>query len=1419
MATAHSTSRSVGSSFPSPYIMQQQTFLGCSIAGFNVTAGFGDTSSQLSVDLAVDSFNISDQTPIGQGHDVYHDGVGEDGAIPGDRFRPPPVGTPVFFNFGRIRATVDEAFKKAFDDYYGTNDAVVPSFDWTPGTNFGNVTGGDKGYYHFVFGGILQAYTQTQSPDGGTLYNVIVTDPREILSNCVLILNNYAGSTANNANLLNIYGFLEHDVLDNALQRSFDNPSVSKKLQADGTGTDVYYGSLGLPTSTAINPAARQAEIYIKSLYTGFPITGTGMSRRTDAGIPYYRVAQAVNYMMGLTVNNPLSESQKQEYVNAGYGGYIYFRGLKYVVDLSGLPTLPYHYRLGYDQLNLLDLIMEICDATNHEVFITLLPVINHSACSVTWQWNNSNTGTPTNMIAGIIKVVTINKSIPPLPGKIREYLDSIPDPVTVKDFGYELTNEPTDKFVTGADEVAMYYFTRYQAPTPVFGMHQINNSLNQQILPYYGTLAPKTVTIPRGFGSYQQITLDAGELLADGVGKYYVATELELRAASISMERWIEFLLMYNDKYYESVEGGDIQDMYYAQVLPGNGQILELSHAYDITVPRCVSPPHPSEDGFVAGTDIPLNPCSPPYGWPLYWQRAKNIGVPMAGSAGFSARAQKQLNNLNSNRKVYGTNSSNSPNQPTYESSMGATIQTTAQASIIAVADKVSRMGLQNVKTIYAFIKKVADECLGKKFLVKIPQRVNKRYNAETIVTNTMNTLGEPTKFIVSGPFGFMPRDPTNSPTWTMPTSIIDTSPFMNENMLNPPEALVLSEPTGYAGALKIGFNRANEEYSFNYYPEPEGGWYYFATGIKPSALLLEPIDNKFLKSDNGRIKPYIRYDHSHIISLSSFSKDSYSQQFIDPIRNAYIPDLSYVMENSNNPTDKLDETAPAFQNVVNIGGTSTTPVNACAFIKVDLDPDFYFAPPIIMASSQLHGNQYNFHRITTEPKDVLEADGCKLVKSYGMRYLYIYPIVTQSPEFQELEQMDLSKCWDYVEQEKPKHVYALITLPERAVPTMTTRFRDGMNMQINAMNLKHYLLLDVVRGMPGLNSAGPTTGGEYRAIDYMYMPSGERGRRIQFAAKEAIKKAYQGLTYDLTNRVNIISPSPIYPDLVALPLRSVERCYGPWLSAYTDFEQIGGKMEFIHDESLAPWNYGGYNLMDKAGRLLAEFGTSASLMNERGGFTIPTAPSGWTLGTYLLNLGPLVTNISTKVDSDGISTTVSMDIYTASFGKMQKQRSDNIKQLNRLKQKITDERNDLIRRNMGKGQKSNVTFAKMINQLQSVESFANRFYSSHEKGHSQVGTMITASVTNSPGSAPNSNGAYQSPNSQQDVHGGMMSNDQMAYAASILASNPVDAGVSESTTGQANITDIFYPYSRSGGDGLPTIKNGQLPNGTQYG
>jgi hypothetical protein len=176
-----------------------------------------------------------------------------------------------------------------------------------------------------------------------------------------------------------------------------------------------------------------------------------------------------------------------------------------------------------------------------------------------------------------------------------------------------------------------------------------------------------------------------------------------------------------------------------------------------------------------------------------------------------------------------------------------------------------------------------------------------------------------------------------------------------------------------------------------------------------------------------------------------------------------------------------------------------------------------------------------------------------------------------------------------------------------------------------------------------------------------------------------------------------------------------------------------IGGKIEFVKDENLAPWNFAGYQLMNDAGSLQAQFSNSLLLFSERGGFVFPEAPTGIGLAKALKQEGPLVTSISVDIGTDKISTTVKMDLYTSSFGKMQKQKEGNIAQISRERQKIIDQNNSAIRRGLGKSSTNANLFGGVLanggSEIIAKARGVEEHFSEIEKGKAKRDTYITAS------------------------------------------------------------------------------------------
>lgn len=1616
----------------------QQTFLGASIRDFDISAGFGDSPTNLTVNLVNDEFNLSDRTGAGYGDDPYHSGAWLQDNAPaitdffnkgGDLFAPPVVGSPVFFKFGKNPATIEQAFRKTYDDLYGiktlpspTPQYVVsgvkyynawgvsfPTAEWDQDnfdslepyylvdreagliqdrTQLWNINTYWRGAAHFNFGGILQSYTQNKGPGGLPVYSVQVTDPREILSNVSVLFNNYQDSTFNYKNFINLYGFLEYDPsveFLNTLQDLKEKAGVVGKL-VDPSGNVDYYGleaqwdkttgweflattvlggssedeveiripalvnvdekdwesqdenipSVKIPGQDAIN-IRDQYFVNEETKYQGkdfpqfFPITGQGFSRRSEKGMPWYRISQGLAAMFEYYGYLP------QEYKDAGFGGQINFRGYNYVVDFGGIPTekIPLLYYFDFDEIDLLGLAQELCDIISHDLYVSLLPVIDHPASEFLFKYNQEQVqeGKPQNIVAGIIRLDAIDKTKQPEYGAIKSYIDNLNSrgvSVENQDVGFELSNVVTDKFVAGAQETEMYFFSTERDRDELWVSERENNPANmeflrqnqwdlrvqeqQQVLPYYGLLGDKAVSIPRGFGAFQQILLDATNLNAYGVGNYYVATELELRAALISYERWKNFILSYNDVYIEDIsehraflnalssdvnqvksvmnsfrELSGFNDLEDGPAKDQVDEILKLleNREYAVTVPRCV---WDSDKPAVNDRGYPLSPCSPPFGYPLYYKRATAIGMPEAGvtkivnaknrlakdfqdfqesfSQGDIPFMQRTDSPNDLSASIYATELeiaklvAENKDDPTFKDknerykslveslsfqtqvlnnfgsmkkaieANGKTIATIENldngplGKMLFNIERTTKKHEENAKKVYEFVKKIADECLGKKFLVRLPKSCNIGYSKNIKTFDPASNTN-----FKHGPFGFPPR-PINSDPQAVSGEYYDIQNLSGNDAnlittLTQQDLLLNDDPDNLwphylqdyqidtdftnrraigtvfdEGAMKGNYNPFSERWEWNYKPEPQGGYFsYNLYDVNISALeLLEknipfgslpvavrnglvPVDTKNIISDSNRVQCYVRYDHSENLDFTAVSPNDMTQQLITQ-GGQFIPDVVADLPNNNlDAKYRFDIQVEADKDKQKRFKQEPS----MAFVKCSLDEKIYLPPRLKAADLEVFGRNYEFTMTIPNAKTAQRIDpsSCKLVEDT------IYPDI--NPVFSiplDGGVDDTHESWvgferkynrkldawivnTDIEQLDDDHTYALITVPGRIKSFVDSRWRDGHQQSNQGLQLKHLMTQDTVQipafskpnipvpqkvtlpcGPPPIfdNAQEALDSGklyglsDYTALDRKAYPLGIFGLQWVVEGKRFIpgkpedwlhlsledisqargvsKTILKGAIDDDPNiNVGYSQPSPVFPDLVVLPLMSEERCYGPWVSAFrkkgvlssgifegkttVEYSDLGGKVEFVKDENLAPWNYAGYQLLDQAGRLQADFSSSLLLFSERGGFVIPDAPTGIALATALQAEGPLITSIGINVSSGGVKTTVKLDLYTSKWGKLAKQKEMAISQVARERKKLRDEKNSAVRRGLGKRQ----TSTDLVNSV--MQNGGNQFLS----------------------------------------------------------------------------------------------------------
>lgn len=179
-------------------------------------------------------------------------------------------------------------------------------------------------------------------------------------------------------------------------------------------------------------------------------------------------------------------------------------------------------------------------------------------------------------------------------------------------------------------------------------------------------------------------------------------------------------------------------------------------------------------------------------------------------------------------------------------------------------------------------------------------------------------------------------------------------------------------------------------------------------------------------------------------------------------------------------------------------------------------------------------------------------------------------------------------------------------------------------------------------------------------------------------------------------------IPPLPIEPTMVGIPLRSNVYSYGPWTTVnYTP----GGKVRFERDESLVPWNFGGYSEMNAYAEAKIVNTYSGMTIGEMGSITEAGAPT-INLGDVLKAGGPILTGLSVQTNSQGVFTTYEMRTFTPRFGTFSLQNAERIKRFAIRGINARKTQRELIKRNSARAfkyqserlafLKNNIGFAK---------------------------------------------------------------------------------------------------------------------------
>jgi len=239
----------------------------------------------------------------------------------------------------------------------------------------------------------------------------------------------------------------------------------------------------------------------------------------------------------------------------------------------------------------------------------------------------------------------------------------------------------------------------------------------------------------------------------------------------------------------------------------------------------------------------------------------------------------------------------------------------------------------------------------------------------------------------------------------------------------------------------------------------------------------------------------------------------------------------------------------------------------------------------------------------------------------------------------------------------------------------------------------------------------------------------------------------------------------------------------------------------------------------MSYTGENQCQLGMSALMVSERGGFSIAGTPSGINLCDYLVNAGPVVTNISVDFDATGAAkTTYTMNSYTTSFGKMQKQRSDELKKLSRLRKQMWDQRNKETRRMSGKNQK-NTSYSLMLKGLEgrmNMLQYNNDMFKDYQQRSTSYSTVISkGTVGEQRKEAPpsqsigyGSEGAGRAINLEKVTESSMQTDEDMRKASENMAVDGVAASSSFANSASEKPEDVSEVASKSPHPTVPSAK-----------
>ena len=439
--------------------MSHTIFMGCSVKSFSVSAGWNEQASNLTVEIVQDPC-VSEK--------IYWDESlnRQTGVIADPGFPRCDPGVPVYFR-------IEER----------------------PGS-------GDPGGFEYC--GLVQSWTESFDANGNPQYTVQVTDPRIVLENTQVIVNNFVGTTSGVFNLMNAYGYVE----------SLGAPCASSPAGAIGGTT--YANSLGL----IANERGMLWNDVKCAIHTLTASVNQALSENYYAG--YLRETRIV-YVGATPAQEGYGVIKSEGQLEASEFGSIPNANLyanTYLVDLTEIPFAPHYYRISGPNISLMEIISQVCQDAGCDYYMELLPVKN------------------AGQVVKIIKVRIAVRTSQPQLGRLDEFITTKQEEsenanggVLRYSKGEEVRNEDTSIFLMGGENRDPYEVT------------------NANMLPYWGLDIDGNLIQATVVGGEYRVRLDVRRLnttLYTPIASSFAwVSEAELRAILGDMDTWKHVALL----------------------------------------------------------------------------------------------------------------------------------------------------------------------------------------------------------------------------------------------------------------------------------------------------------------------------------------------------------------------------------------------------------------------------------------------------------------------------------------------------------------------------------------------------------------------------------------------------------------------------------------------------------------------------------------------------------------------------------------------------------------------------------------------------------------------------------------------------------------------------------------------------------